>query len=73
LRDGRVTVPGIVAVTVIIVIQIFENITDIEEGVAVETDIHESGLHTRKDASDFAFIDAADEGELFFALDVNFD
>jgi len=63
----------IVTMAVIIVFQIFKNITDIEEGIAVEADIHESGLHARKDASDSAFVDATDEGELFFALDVDFD
>ena len=63
----------VVAMAVIVVFQIFENITDIEEGVAVEADIHESGLHARKDAGNSAFVDAADEGELFFALDVDFD
>jgi hypothetical protein len=58
---------------VIIVFQIFKNITDIEEGIAVEADIYESGLHAGKDASDSAFVDAAYESELFFALDVDFD
>jgi hypothetical protein len=61
------------AVAMIVVFQIFKNVTDIQEGVAVQADVHESGLHAGKDACDFSFVDAADEGELFFALDVDFD
>ncbi len=77
LRYERViiaaTVAGIMAVAMIVIVQIFKNITNVEEGIAVETNVHESRLHTRKDASDFSFVDAADEGEFFFALDVNLD
>lgn len=62
-----------VRVAVIIILEIFEDIADVEEGIAIETDVHESGLHAGKDAGDSAFVDAADESEFFFALDVNFD
>jgi hypothetical protein len=62
-----------VRVAVIVVFEIFEDIADVEEGIAIEADIHERRLHAGEDAGDFAFVDAADEGELFFALDVNFD
>ena len=41
--------------------------------VAVETDIDEGGLHTGEHAGDAAFVDATDQRELFFALDINFD
>ncbi len=51
---------------VIVILEIFENVADVEEGIAIEADIDESGLHAGEDASDFAFVDAADEGELFF-------
>jgi hypothetical protein len=34
-----------VPVSVIVVFQIFENVTDIQEGIAVQADIHESRLH----------------------------
>jgi hypothetical protein len=57
----------------IIVFEIFEDVADVKEGIAVEADIDESGLHAGEDAGDSAFVDATDEGELFFALDVNFD
>jgi hypothetical protein len=71
-RRGRVLLL-LVGVHWIIVFQIFENVADIQERVAVETDVDESGLHTGKDAGDFSFVDAADQCELFFALDVDFD
>ena len=57
----------------IIVFEVFENIADVEKGVAVETNVHEGGLHAGKDAGDFSFVDAADEREFFFPLDVDFD
>src|SRR5580704_1571027 len=63
----------LVRMPMVVVLQVFENITNVEEGVAVETNIHESRLHAGKDAGDFSFVDAADEGEFFFALDVDFD
>jgi hypothetical protein len=62
-----------VRIAVVVVFKIFEDVADVQEGIAIEADVHESGLHTREDAGDSAFVDAADEGELFFALDVNFD
>jgi hypothetical protein len=62
-----------VRVAVIVVLKIFENVADVEESIAIEADVHERRLHAWKDASDSAFVDATDEGELFFALDVNFD
>jgi hypothetical protein len=72
-RDGRGgNVSSIVTMAVIVIFEIFENVADVKEGVAIEADIDESRLHAREDASYFSFVDAADEGELFFALDVNF-
>jgi hypothetical protein len=62
-----------VRIAVVVVFEIFEDVADVKEGIAVEADIDESGLHAGEDAGDSAFVDATDEGELFFALDVNFD
>ncbi len=62
-----------VAVAMVVVVEVFEDVADIEESVAVEADVDESRLHAGKNAGDFTFVDAADEGELFFALDVDFD
>jgi hypothetical protein len=61
-----------VRVIVIVIFEIFENVADVQESVAIEADVDESRLHSGQDAGDFAFVDAADEGELFFALDINF-
>jgi hypothetical protein len=68
-RAVGITLP----MAVIVVFEIFENVADVQEGIAVEADIDEGGLHTGEDASDAAFVDAADQRELFFALDINFD
>jgi uncharacterized MnhB-related membrane protein len=68
-QAGDVFVP----VAVIVVFEVLEDVAHVEKRVAVQADIHESGLHAGKDASNFSFVDAADEGEFFFALDVNFD
>ena len=63
----------LVAMAVVVVFKVFENVADVEERIAIEADVHESRLHARKDAGDSAFVDAADECELFFALNVDFD
>src|SRR5437016_1948875 len=57
----------------IVVLEVFENIADVEKRVAVETNVLESGLHAGEDAGDFSFVDAADEREFLFPLDVDFD
>jgi hypothetical protein len=62
-----------VPVSVIVILEILENVADVQEGVAIKPDVHESGLHARKHPRDTAFVDTADQRELFFALDVNFD
>ena len=62
-----------VPVAVIVIFEIFENVADVQEGVAVKPDVHESGLHAGKHPRDPALVDTADQRELFFALDVNFD
>jgi hypothetical protein len=73
LYRRRCVLVTMIIVTVIIAFEIFEDVTNVEECVAVQADVHKSGLHARKNASDFSFVNAADEGEFFFALDVDFD
>ena len=68
---GRWRVP--VAVPVVIVFEILEDVAHVEKRVPVQADVHESGLHARQNARHFSFVDAADERELFFALNVDFD
>src|SRR5213592_895101 len=36
---------------------VFENLADVEESVAIQADVHESRLHAREDASNFSFVD----------------
>jgi hypothetical protein len=63
----------LVRVPVIVIFKVLENVTDVQEGVAVETNVHEGGLHAGEDAGDFSFVDAADESEFLLALNVDFD
>lgn len=42
VRDGG---RRLVGVTVIVIFEIFENVTDVQEGVAVQSDVHECRLH----------------------------
>ena len=57
----------------LVVLEVFKNIADVEKCVAIQANVHESRLHAREDACNFSFVDAADESEFFFPLDVNFD
>jgi len=63
----------LVRLSVIVVLQVFEDVAYVEESVAIKPNVHEGRLHAGEDAGDFTFVDAADEREFFFALDVNFD
>src|SRR5262249_52085521 len=49
----------------------FHEVGDVEEGVALEADVHEGGLHAGKDAGDFAVIDGACESVFVLALVIN--
>jgi hypothetical protein len=61
------------SMTVIVVFQVFEYVADVQEGVPIQADVHECGLHARQDSRYFSFVDAANKRELFFALNVDFD
>jgi len=49
-----------VRVPVIVVLEIFENIADVKESVAIEADFDKGRLHAGQHACDFAFVDASD-------------
>src|SRR5689334_25138449 len=49
----------LVRMAVVVILEIFENVTDVQEGIAIEANVHESGLHAGEDAGDFTFVDAA--------------
>jgi hypothetical protein len=63
----------VVRLDVVVVFEVLENVADVQERVAVQADVHESGLHAREDACDFSFVDTADERKFLFAFDVNLD
>ena len=62
-----------VGMSVIVVFEVFENVADVEERVAIQADVDERRLHARQNARYFSFINAADKRELFFALNVDLD
>jgi hypothetical protein len=45
---------------VIVVFEVFQEVPDVEESVAIETDVDKGRLHAGKHARDAAFVDAAD-------------
>src|SRR5262249_43150820 len=51
---------------------LFHEVGNIEEGIALEADVHKGGLHAREDAGDFAVIDGACEGVFVLALVIDF-
>ena len=48
------------------------DLIDVEEGVLLQADVHERGLHPRQHVGDFAQVDVADDAA-FGALDIEFD
>jgi hypothetical protein len=62
-----------VSMTMIVIFEIFENVADVQEGVAVQADVDEGRLHARKDAGDAAFVNTPDQREFLLALNINFD
>src|SRR5690242_5665794 len=73
LRGAAVAVSLLPAMAVIVVFKILEDVADVQKGVPIEADIDERRLHPGKDPRHSAFVDASDQRELFFALDVDFD
>ena len=49
---------------------VFEEIGNVKEGIALETDVHERGLHARQDFRYLTFIDVADDALRSMPLDV---
>ena len=49
-----------------------DHVGDVQEAVALETEIDERGLHAGQDFRDPAFVDVADDAALPLALDENF-
>jgi hypothetical protein len=62
-----------ISMTVIVVLEVFEYVADVQKRIPVQADVHECGLHARQYSRHFSFVDAADKRELFFALNVDLD
>jgi len=60
-----------VTMAVFVVLEVFENVADVQESVAIQADVDESRLHAGEYPRHFSFVDASDERELFFTLNVN--
>ncbi len=50
----------------------FEEVGDVEEGVALEADVHEARLHAGEDAGYAAVVDGTGEGVFVLALVIDF-
>ncbi len=57
---------------VVVLFQVFQEIADVQEGVAVESDIHKGRLHAGQHACNPSFVDASYERKFFFALNIDF-
>jgi hypothetical protein len=62
-----------VRLTVIVILEVFEDVADVQERVAIQADIHECRLHARQNPRDFSLVNAAHERELFLTLNVDLD
>ena len=45
---------------VVVILEMFQEIADVQEGVAIEADIHEGRLHSRKNACDPTLVETSD-------------
>jgi hypothetical protein len=72
-RSRGLTVRIGVSMTVIVILEIFENVADVQEGIAIQANVDEGRLHARKDAGDAAFVDTPDQREFLLALNINLD
>ena len=52
---------------------VFPDVRNVQEGSAVQSDLHECRLHAGQDAGDAPFLDAACEGILVRPLEIDFD
>jgi hypothetical protein len=57
---------------VVVFLDPFDEVGDIEEGVAFKPDFNECGLHARKHARDFAFVNGSREGVFILAFEIDF-
>jgi hypothetical protein len=56
----------------IVLLAVLKEIGNVKKRITLQSNVHESGLHSGKDARNTAFVNAAREGIFFFTLVVNF-
>jgi hypothetical protein len=44
----------------VVLFQVFEEIADVQEGVTIQADVHERGLHPGEDPGHTSFVETAD-------------
>ena len=44
----------------VVLLDVFEHVADVEKGVGIEADVHKGRLHAGEHPSDAAFVNAAD-------------
>ncbi len=44
----------------VVLLEMFQEIADVQEGVAIEADIHKGRLHAGKNSCDAAFVETSD-------------
>jgi hypothetical protein len=57
----------------VVLLVFIKEIRDVQEGVALEADIHKGGLHAGQDTRDASLVDAAGQRILVGPLEVDFD
>ncbi|MGD0365050.1 MAG: hypothetical protein ABSC93_29570 [Bryobacteraceae bacterium] len=57
----------------VVFVVVLEEIRHVEEGIAIQADIHKGGLHPRQDARHAALMNAPGQRIFFLALIINFD
>src|SRR5690606_4501902 len=63
----------VVGIAVFAAVFISERVVDVEEGVAFETDVDESGLHARQDVFHSPFVDIAYDALVLLTLNKKLD
>jgi hypothetical protein len=57
---------------VLVFLNAFHEVGDVQEGVALKSDLNERRLHARKHACDFTFVNGSREGVFVLAFEIDF-
>src|SRR5207237_2827615 len=69
----RIFEVDVVRAVVVVLLESVDDVGDVEEGVALEAEVDEGGLHAGQNFGDAAFIDVADDGAVARPLDPQLD